>query len=137
MTQAAPSNTFAMSAGFAYPVTGGTLAAMSARVTYLDTGTNKALFTLPRRAVMVAIIVNVVTAFNGDTTNTLDLGVAGSTNGHRNDLSLAAVGQTVTGWTATVLNTPLSGDMQVLGSVVSTASASAGDAYVTYVYYLS
>jgi hypothetical protein len=121
---------------FMPPLAAGSVGVKRAEVTVADAGTTKTLFALPKGAVIVAIFVNVSVVFNGDTTNTLDIGVTGSANSIRNDLTLASLGQTVTGWTATEIDDPLASDTTFTASVVATAGATTGKAQITFLYYL-
>ena len=66
-------------------------------VAYTNT-TDKTMFTIPANANIAAIQVDVNTAFNDSGTDVLDVGKSGTTTHFRNDLSVTATGQTITGW---------------------------------------
>jgi hypothetical protein len=122
--------------GFAPPLMGGSLAVKHAQVTFADT-TAKNLFKLPKGAVIVAWIVNVVTAFNSSGTDLLDIGVSGTAARFANDIDVSSAGQKLTGFVAAELFTPLTEDTQVTAIFVqSVADAAAGDADVACLYYI-
>lgn len=123
--------------GFAPPPGGGTLAVKHNTVDYTDTSA-KTLFTLPKGAVPVAMIINVRTAFNDSGTDLLDVGNPSSGSAYRNDLDVSSAGQTVTGFAQAILFTPLTEDTPVTATFAGqNANASAGLADVAFVYYLS
>lgn len=109
---------------------GGVLVGLTATVDYTDTAA-KNLFVLPANTVVVGIFVNVTTAFNSTGTDLLDIGKTGTANHFKDDLSVAATGQTVTGWSN--LGSVGSSDVQVIGTFAqSVADATAGSATVTF-----
>ncbi len=127
---------FTDSDGFAPPTYRGALAVKHARVTFADT-TTKNLFKLPKGAVIVGWEVNVRTAFNSSGTDLLDIGDASTGNRFKNDLDVATAGQTLNGWVATELFTPLTEDTQITAIYAqSVADANAGSADICVFYYL-
>jgi len=68
-----------------------------ASVTYEDT-TATELFDLPANAILVALYVDVQTAFNDGTAAVLDIGNGTTANAYINDLDVSSTGQTATGW---------------------------------------
>lgn len=102
--------------------------------TYLDAGTTIDIGTIPEGAIILKPIsgVHVITAFNGDTTNTLDIGPSTNTDLWATDLALGTVGFIPID--EAVSNVVGSGESAVQAAVVSTASASAGSAIVVIAY---
>lgn len=64
---------------------------------YTDT-TDKTMFVIPANSNICGITLNVQTAFDDSGTDVVDIGKSGTTNHFRNDLTVTATGQTVTGW---------------------------------------
>lgn len=102
--------------------------------TYLDAGTTIDIGTIPEGAIILKPIsgVHVITAFNGNTTNTLDIGPSTNTDLWATDLALGTVGFIPID--EAVSNVVGSGESAVQAAVVSTASASAGSAIVVIAY---
>ena len=102
--------------------------------TYLDAGTTIDIGTIPEGAIILKPIsgVHVITAFNGDTTNTLDIGPSTNTDLWGTDLALGTVGFIPID--EAVSNVVGSGESAVQAAVVSPASASAGSAIVVIAY---
>lgn len=102
--------------------------------TYLDAGTTIDIGTIPEGAIILKPIsgVHVITAFNGDTTNTLDIGPSTNTDRWATDLALGTVGFIPID--EAVSSVVGSGESAVQADVVSTASASAGSAIVVIAY---
>lgn len=111
---------------------GGVVRALTNTVTFANT-TAKTLFTLPANAIVVGITVDVTTAFNSSGTDLLDVGKSGTANHFRDDLNVAAAGQTTTGWS----NLGSVGSSPVIVTATyaqSVADAAAGAARVTFHY---
>lgn len=104
------------------------------QITYLDDGNTVTIGTLPAGSHVLRGGVAVTTAFNGGTTNDLDVGTAADPNGYATDLALGTVGNIVFDEMATSDDAAISSDTDVTCAVVSTASASAGSAYVWVEY---
>lgn len=107
-------------------------------ITYADNGTTVTIGTLPAGAVVIPGIsgIAVNTAFNGDTTNTSDIGITGSTTKYASALALGTAGwielDVITEASASDLSN--SADVDVIATVISTASATAGSATVILAY---
>jgi hypothetical protein len=88
-----------------------------------------ALFTLPNNAEIIGWTLNVTTAFNAATTNTLDIGIAGTQQQFAATLALGVAGQFVVGFVPSQLFTRLPGSQTVTVRYNQTgAAASAGAA---------
>lgn len=107
-------------------------------ITYLDGGDTVTVGTIPAGSVVLPGLsgIAVTTAFNGDTTNTSDLGISGSTTKYASALALGTLGwielDVITESSASSLLT--TADETIIATVVSTASASAGSAEVIIAY---
>ncbi len=103
-------------------------------ITFADNGSTVTIGTLPANSVVLRGGVAVTVAFDGDTTNTLDIGTTGDTDGFATDLALGTIGNIVADEMATSNDALISAETDVVGVVVSTASATAGTAYVWIEY---
>lgn len=107
-------------------------------ITFADAGTTVTVGTIPAGSLVLPELsgVYVTTAFNGDTTNTCDIGISGTTEKYSSDLALGTVGyieqDVITGSSASVGLTTAA--ETIIATVVSTASASAGSAEVIFCY---
>jgi predicted RecA/RadA family phage recombinase len=107
-------------------------------ITYADNGTTVTIGTLPSGALILPELsgVYVSTAFNGNATNTLDVGITGTLEKYSSDLALGTAGfieqDVITTSSATVAL--LTSDETIVGVVTSTAAASAGSAEVIIAY---
>lgn len=107
-------------------------------ITYADNGDTVIVGYLPAGAVVLPGLsaAMVSTAFNGDTTNTVDIGITGSTTKYASALALGTVGwielDVITESAAT--STLTTAVEEVIATVVSTASASAGSAEIVVAY---
>ncbi len=104
--------------------------------TYLNDGATLSLGYVPAGATVIRAGVVVSTAFNGGSTNTLDIGTAADTDGFATDLALGTIGVIVADEMATTNDAgPYASDTEIQCVVVSTASASAGvgRAWVEYI----
>lgn len=114
---------------------------LRADISYTDNGSTVSLGWVPAGAVIVGGGVAVSTAFNGGTTNTVDIGFRNAGDGTTADpddyadgLALGTVGNIVAGALATSTAYHSEG-AEITAAVISTASASAG-AGVVYVTYM-
>lgn len=107
-------------------------------ITYADNGKTIAVGTIPAGSIVLPELsgVYVTTAFNGDTTNTVDVGITGTTQKYSSALALGTLGfieqDVLTTSAASSLLTTV--DEAIIATVVSTASASAGSAEVVMAY---
>ena len=110
-------------------------------ISYTDNGSTVSMGWIPAGATVIDGGVVVTTAFNGDTTNTLDLGfrnagdgTADDTDEFATDLALGTAGRIVADELASAGNLNHPQGTEVVAVVTSTASATAGAgvAYVTY-----
>lgn len=106
-------------------------------ITFGDT-TAKNLFILPAGAQVIAVYVDVTTAFNSSGTEVVDIGKTGTANFFVDDQTLTATGHfvctLVPGNLATIVNVGTS-DVQVTATFVqSVADATTGAARITFVY---
>ena len=116
---------------------GVTVVSQSATVSYTDT-TAKNLFILPAGAQVIAVYIDVITAFTGTGTDLLDIGKTGTANFFVNDADVSATGHfvatLVAGNLATIYNIGTS-DVQVTATYIDQSSnAGAGSARVTFLY---
>lgn len=102
-------------------------------ITYADGGTTVTVGTIPAGALLVKPIsgVAVNVAFNGDTSNILDIGPSDNTDLWMTDGSLASIAFVPLDEAVSNL---VSSDTVVQCAVVSTASASAGSAEIVIAY---
>ena len=109
-------------------------------ITYADNGKTVTIGTIPSGALVLPGVsgIAVTTAFNGDTTNTSDIGISGTTTKYASALALGTLG-----WIELDVITEASGNSSlttaaetIIATVVSTASASAGSAVVVIAYIL-
>lgn len=108
---------------------------LSKKFTFADDGqTALVAGTLPPNAAVIGGEIVVVTAFNGNTTNTVDVGVAADGEDFASNLALGTKGVIAFDEMATALYAFSSSARDVLLNVVSTASASAGEAYAVIRY---
>jgi hypothetical protein len=112
----------------------GQIGVISKAITFADAGTGVELGFLPANAYITAIQVGVSTAFNGDTTNTLDVGITGTLAKFANDISLAAVANASVTLLGSGVVQSTSTATKLIGTVVSTATPSAGVARVNITY---
>lgn len=104
------------------------------KITFADAGTTVSLGYVPANSVVLRGGVVVQTAFNGDTSNILDIGTAADTDGFATDIALGTIGVIVADEMATSNDAYCSADTELVAVVVSTASASAGVGYVWVEY---
>lgn len=112
-------------------------------ITFADNGSTVSLGWVPPGAVVVNAGVNVNTAFNGNSTNTVDIGYRNGGNSETDDtdefadgFALGTAGRIVGSTINTAANTTFAGGAEIVAPVVSTAAASAGSA-VVWVEYLA
>jgi hypothetical protein len=107
-------------------------------ITFADAGTTVTVGYLPPGAVVIpgisGVAVNVV--FNGDSTNTVDVGIVGTTTKYSSALALGTLGwieqDVLTEAQGSRLNT--TAEEKVIATVVSTANPSTGSATVILAY---
>ena len=101
--------------------------------TYADNGKTLTVGTLPAGAQIIkpmsGVAVNV--AFNGGTTNTLDIGSADDTDLYATDLALGSIAFVPLDEAVSMI---VSADTVIKAVVVSTASASAGEGEIIIAY---
>lgn len=107
------------------------------KITFADAGTTVTVGKLPAGATVIRGGCVVTTAFNGDTTNTVDIGVTGNTDDFATDIALGTVGVIAADDMATATSAYAAVDIDVVAVVVSTASASAGVGYVWVEYLIA
>ena len=101
---------------------------------------SKVLARLPRPYQVIDIQVDILTAFNAATTNTLDLGVTGDLDRYADNLSLTAAGRVlatsdVSELSGLVDTTDDGGTTEIIGTYAQTGTAAtAGLARITVLY---
>lgn len=111
-------------------------------IAYTDNGTTVSLGWIPAGALVIEAGVNVDTAFNGGSTNTVDIGFRNAGDGTTADtdefadgLALGTAGRIIGTTINTAGDTYFPEGAEVVAPVISTAGASAGSAIV-WVQYL-
>lgn len=104
------------------------------KITYADGGTTVTVGTLPENAMVLRGYAVVTVAFNGNSSNVLDIGVTGNTDDFATDIALGTIGVIETDDMATATSAFSASSRDVVAPVVSTAAASAGTAYVVVEY---
>ena len=100
---------------------------------YGDT-TAKTLFTLPAGAILIGFIFNVTAAFNGSTSNVIDVGTAAAANRFVNDKT-CGTGATGISLTASADESVLTAETTVQGTYIpGGGTPSAGAATITALY---
>jgi len=108
---------------------------LTKEVTYANNGASVSLGYVPAGAYIIRGGVVVKTAFNGDTTNTLNLGTAADADEFGSALALGTIGVIPADEMATTNGAYLTADTEIFAAVTSTASASAG-AGIAWVEYI-
>lgn len=103
-------------------------------ITYSDNGSTLSMGYVPAGSYVIRGGVIVSTAFNGDSSNVLDIGTAADTDGFATDLALGTIGVIATDEMATTNDAYCATDTEIKCVVVSTASASAGAGMVWVEY---
>jgi hypothetical protein len=107
-------------------------------ISYTDGGSTVTLGVLPAGAIVLPELSGayVTTAFNGNSTNTLDIGITGTLEKYGSDMALGTAGFIeVDVFTTSSASVGLTtADETILLTVVSTASASAGSAEVVLAF---
>lgn len=110
-------------------------------ISYTDNGTTVSVGWLPPGAIVIGGGVAVTAAFNGDTTNTADIGfrnavdgTADDTNEYATALALGTAGYIAMDELATAGDIYTASGCEVVAVVTSTASASAGTGVVVVEY---
>lgn len=111
------------------------------KITFADNGTSPSLGWLPYGAIVVRAGVTVSTAFDGDATNTLDIGYQNGGNSETDDtneyatvLALGTAGIIVADELATAAVNQFPKGAEIVCNVVSTADAAAGIGWVWLEY---
>lgn len=104
------------------------------KITFADNGTAPSMGFMPAGAVVVRAYCSVATAFNGDTTNTVSIGKSGATTTWASAIALGTRGTILSTTLATATTVLQATDVEVIATVTSTASASAGEAYAVLEY---
>lgn len=107
------------------------------QITYADAGTTVTIGTLPPKAAVIGVEAVVSTAFNGDTTNTVDIGTLDDGEDFASNLALGTRGVIRDDEMATALYAYSASSRNILAAVVSTASASAGVAFLVVRYVIN
>lgn len=109
---------------------------LTKNITYSDNGSTLSLGYVPAGAVVINAGVIVTTAFNGNSSNVIDIGTAADTDGFASAISLATIGRILADDMATSNDLgAYASDTEMKCVVTATASASAGAATV-FVEYL-
>lgn len=107
-------------------------------ITFGDNGDTVTVGVLPAGALVVPAIsgVYVTTAFTGDTTNTVDIGITGALEKYASDLALGTLGHIELDVISdSSANSSLTTAAEtILATVVSTADAGAGSAEIIIAY---
>lgn len=105
------------------------------KITYADNGNTVDVGTIPAGALILKPLsgVAIATAFNGGTTNTLDIGPSTDTGTDLWATALALGATTFVPIDEAVSNL-VAADTKVQAKVVSTAGATAGEAYIVIAY---
>jgi len=105
-------------------------------ISYLDAASTVTIGTVPAGAVVIGAGVIVTTAFNSGSTDILDIGTSGDTDGFATDLDLQTVGNIVWDELATSNDVgPYTADTDlkcVLAATGTAVSAGVAEVYVTY-----
>lgn len=107
---------------------------LQAAISYTNNGSTVSLGTLPAGAVVVRAYAAVGTAFNGDTTNTVSIGKSGATTTWASAIALGTRGLIVSTTLATATTVVQAVDVEVIATVTSANSASAGSGYAVLEY---
>ena len=106
-------------------------------IVFGDNGSTLDVGVVPIGAVVVEAMVVVSTAFNGNATNTCDIGTAADTDGFATILALGTIGRILADEMATSNDLgPYTADTTIQCVVTSTAAATAGAGEVIVVYVL-
>ena len=103
-------------------------------ITYADNGSTLDMGYVPAGAYVIRAGVVVSTAFDGNSSNVLDIGTSTDTDGFATDLALGTIGVIVADEMATTNDAYCAADTLIQCVVVSTASASAGAGMVWVEY---
>lgn len=109
---------------------------LSAEISYTDAGASVSLGFCPAGARIIRGGVSVETAFNGDTTNTLNIGTTADADEFASALALGTIGVIPADEMATTNGAKMTADTEIFAAVTSTASPSAGAGLVWVEYIL-
>lgn len=111
------------------------------KITYTDDGDVVSLGWVPEKSSIIRGGVVVLTAFDGNSSNVLDIGFRNAGDGttadpdeYATDLALGTAGVIAADEMATAADAHLPGGAEITCSVTATASASAGEGYVWVEY---
>jgi hypothetical protein len=113
------------------------LSNQNATVTYGANGTTTTICTIPAGAQILFINIDVTTAFNAGTTNTISIGVAGTAGQFVSATSVSATGRASVATTGQYANWGNVGtsDVTIIATYNQTGTAaSAGSALITVIY---
>lgn len=106
-------------------------------ITYEDDGTTVTIGTVPPNACVIRGGVAVTTAFNGNSSNIVDIGTSDDPDGFATDLALGTIGVIVADEMATSNDFYSTSAQTIVAAVTSTASASAGSGIVWVEYVIA
>lgn len=114
------------SSGYA---SGGGVSCLIATLAYTDT-VAKALFTVPAGAYVIDWVVNVLTLFNSDGTDLVDIGITGTAEKFAANIDVASTGLKTTGIVAAQIGIVQATDQPILGIYANGGSAASTGAMV-------
>jgi hypothetical protein len=104
------------------------------KITYLDNGQTVTVGQVPPYAAIIRAGVVVTTAFNGNSSNVLDIGTTADPDGFATDIALGTIGVIVADEMATTDDSYSASARTIVAPVVATASATAGEGIVWVEY---
>jgi hypothetical protein len=107
------------------------------RITFADNGLELSMGWVPAGSTVIRGGVVVTVAFDGNSSNVLDIGTAADTDGFATDIALGTIGVIAADEMATTNDAYCAADTEIKCVVVSTASATAGVGYVWVEYIIS
>lgn len=128
--------TVANANNLAVPMYGGTVGVIYTTLTFADAAVAKTVGTLRAGAIIVGITVDVKIVFNSSGTDLLDIGTSASAAAYKDDLSVAALGQTVTGWTIGTLFSQVTSDTVVTATYAQSVADATTGSLVVAVFYI-
>jgi hypothetical protein len=106
-------------------------------ITYLDLGTTVDVGVVPAGAIVVNAGIIVTTAFNTGTSDVLDIGTSGDTDGFATDLDLQTVGRTIADELASSNDLgPYASDTTLQGVLVASGTAATAGAAEIFVEFI-
>lgn len=117
---------------------GNAVLSQTGTIAYTDDGTAVTIAVLPKNSQIIEVQVDVTTAFNGSTTDLLDIGKTGAANHFADNLDVSSAGRILgTSDVSQLANYATVGtsDIDVIATYTDTAGdASAGAARITVLY---